>query len=83
MIPSVLATVKMFAPLNQKALTLDDLIELNVELIAYKAAWHAVFKEQKLDVLITPASENTALKHDAYGNCPYTSIWNLLDVSWL
>jgi amidase len=81
MIPSVLATIKMFAHLNQKALTLDDLIELNVELMAYKAAWHAVFKENKIDVVMAPASETTALEHDGYGNCPYTSIWNLLDVS--
>lgn len=63
--------------------TMDDLFDINVASSAYKAAWHDVWVKNKLDVVLCPGAETTAVPHDTYGEPPYTILWNLLEVSWL
>jgi amidase len=44
-------------------------------------AWRQTWVDQKLDVILAPGAQNTAVAHDTYGWPPYTVIWNVLDVS--
>lgn len=43
-------------------------------------AWRELYVREKLDVVLCPGAQNTAVPHDTYGWPPYTVIWNLLDV---
>ena len=45
-------------------------------------AWHQVWVQEKLDVLLAPGAQNTAVPHDTYAWPPYTVMWNLLDVCY-
>ncbi|KXG53696.1 Amidase [Penicillium griseofulvum] len=42
-------------------------------------AWRQTWVDQKLDVILAPGAQNTAVAHDTYGWPPYTVIWNVLD----
>lgn len=42
-------------------------------------AWRQVWVEKKLDVLLAPGAQNTAVPHDTFGWPPYTVMWNLVD----
>ncbi|KAJ5579858.1 general amidase-B [Penicillium hispanicum] len=42
-------------------------------------AWRQAWVAQKLDVILAPGAQNTAVAHDTYGWPPYTAMWNLLD----
>ncbi|KAJ5659364.1 hypothetical protein N7507_005815 [Penicillium longicatenatum] len=42
-------------------------------------AWRQVWVDQKLDVVLAPGAQNTAVAHDTYGWPPYTVMWNVLD----
>lgn len=46
---------------------------------AYSEAWRKHWVEHKIDVLLCPPAQNTAVPHDTYGWPPYTQIWNVLD----
>lgn len=48
---------------------------------AYGAAWHAVWREHGLDVVLAPGAAHTAVPYDTYGMPVYTCMWNLIDVS--
>ncbi|OQE87188.1 hypothetical protein PENNAL_c0020G11870 [Penicillium nalgiovense] len=41
--------------------------------------WRQTWVDQKLDVILAPGAQNTAVGHDTYGWPPYTVIWNVLD----
>ncbi|CAG8909426.1 unnamed protein product [Penicillium egyptiacum] len=41
--------------------------------------WRRTWVDQKLDVILAPGAQNTAVGHDTYGWPPYTVIWNMLD----
>ncbi|CAL5873664.1 uncharacterized protein PFLUO_LOCUS7946 [Penicillium psychrofluorescens] len=41
--------------------------------------WRRVWIEQKLDVILAPGAQNTAVAYDTFGWPPYTVLWNLLD----
>ena len=51
---------------------------------AYKARWHAWWKEEKLDVMLTPSNATPALPHgamrDAVSSCGYTFLFNLVSL---
>ena len=66
---------------HQDSYTLEDLFKLNVERSNYYDEWKDVFVRNKLDVILGPGAETTAVPHDTYGIPPYTVLWNLLDVS--
>jgi amidase len=44
-------------------------------------AWRQTWVDEKLDVILAPGAQNTAVGYDTYGWPPYTVMWNLLDVS--
>ncbi|KAH8194131.1 hypothetical protein TruAng_011702 [Truncatella angustata] len=45
----------------------------------FAIAWQEKWRDNNLDVVVSPGSNTTAVPHDTYG-CPvYTMIWNLLD----
>lgn len=80
MIPSVKKTLYI-VDAKPRGYTLEELYDLNVARASYTERWNEVFVNNKLDVLLAPGAENTAVPHDTYGNAPYTGVWNLLNVS--
>lgn len=54
---------------------------LNVKRNIIMDEWRSLWKEQKLDVVIGPSAQHTAVPHDTYGLPPYTLFLNVLDVS--
>jgi amidase len=78
-VPSILAT--KFE--HQDSYTLEDVFKLNVERQQLYEDWANLFKEHKLNVMLGPGAETTAVPHDTYGVPPYTVLWNILDVSAL
>ncbi|KAJ5308928.1 hypothetical protein PENANT_c013G06980 [Penicillium antarcticum] len=42
-------------------------------------AWRQIWVDLKLDVILAPGAQNTAVGFDTYGWPPYTVLWNLLD----
>lgn len=79
-IPSVANILRALAPTAPA--TLEGLFDTNIKKEEYIRGWHEVFINEKIDVIIGPGSETTALPHDTYGNAPYTIIWNVLNVSF-
>ncbi|KAH8803652.1 amidase [Xylogone sp. PMI_703] len=62
-----------------KGYTLEELYDLNVARASYNERWNNVFVHNKLDVVLCPGAETTAVPHDTYGNAPYTGLWNVLN----
>ncbi|CAK7199704.1 hypothetical protein SEUCBS139899_002387 [Sporothrix eucalyptigena] len=88
MITTVAASMSMTMPdgspafgseAKQQQPGIADLAALNVERAMFQNAWRTVFREQKLDVVLSPGAQHTAPKHDTYGLPAYTVLWNLLD----
>ncbi|RDW71681.1 hypothetical protein BP5796_07715 [Coleophoma crateriformis] len=77
MVTSVAGLVSMYTIAQPH--TLEGLYDLNVQRAAKSAKWQKIWVENKLDVVLCPPAETTAVVHDTYGNCPYTMLWNLLD----
>ncbi|EMC92431.1 hypothetical protein BAUCODRAFT_288739 [Baudoinia panamericana UAMH 10762] len=59
--------------------TLDDAYRFHVERQAFCAKFRELFVEQKLDAIILPAYQATAVAHDKYGVPMYTVLANMLD----
>lgn len=79
-IPSLLQTMSIMKR-KEAEYTLDDLWEINVACGEYKAAWHKVWVQNDLDVVLCAGAQTTAVPHDTYGLPHYTTVWNLLEVS--
>lgn len=54
---------------------------LNTRRFMIQDSWRRTWYSDKLDVVIGPGAQNTAVKHRKYGWPPYTMFLNLLDVS--
>jgi amidase len=61
--------------------TVLELGALNRQRDAIIDEWRKVWVKNKLDVLLAPPSQNTAVEHDTYNVVPYTKMWNLTNVS--
>lgn len=48
---------------------------------AYCDKWRKAWVEYKVDVMLAPSAQNTAVPYDTYGWPPYTLFLNVLDVS--
>ncbi len=82
MINSVAAVVSEYADKGGNSeCSILDVATMNVERWKYQESWREIYLRYNLDVVITPAAQHTAVKHDTYGLPAYTSMWNLLDVS--
>lgn len=81
--PIIPSLARTFDTVNRRpnGFTVSEVFDFNVARGQYKAAWNKVFVENKLDVILCPAAQATALPHDNFGKPPYTAIWNLLEVS--
>lgn len=53
---------------------LDDIFRLNSQRDAFEENWRKVFVQHKLDVIVAPAAETTAVPHDTYGVPPYSKV---------
>ncbi|KAJ0340594.1 hypothetical protein COL154_006331 [Colletotrichum chrysophilum] len=57
---------------------LDDLDAARAK---FAETWHRTWFDHKLDAIVAPGADKTAVPHDTYGLMPYTVVFNLLDVS--
>ncbi|KAF2169058.1 hypothetical protein M409DRAFT_21067 [Zasmidium cellare ATCC 36951] len=78
--PLIPSLVKQGPTLTKKedGYSMDDLFEINVDAGEYKASWNSLWAQNKLDVILCPGAETTAVPHDTFGIPPYTLVWNLL-----
>lgn len=53
---------------------------LNLKRHQVKEAWRKIWIDNKLDVVLGPGAQNTAVRHDTYGWAPYTCLLNVLEV---
>ncbi|KAK7950876.1 uncharacterized protein PG986_006604 [Apiospora aurea] len=61
--------------------TVDEIFAFGAACLQYKAGWNMVFTQHRLDVLICPGAEKTAVPHDTWGTPPYTVPWSLTELS--
>ena len=66
--------------------TLEKVFGHNAKRWGFRYQWHKIFMDNKLDVLLAPGAQHTAVRHDTFaGNeeasVPYTVAWNLVPVS--
>lgn len=81
-IPSVKETMDLVDKRPQ-GYKVEDVFDLNISRDRYIERWNRIWVGNNLDVIIGPGSQTTAVPHDTYGTSPYTTLWNLLDVSTL
>lgn len=60
---------------------LHEFAALSLKRQEYVEDWRKLWSANKLDAIIAPAAQNTAVPHDNFGWPPYTCVFNLLDVS--
>lgn len=60
---------------------IDRLSNANIRRSAAIENWRKIWNLNKLDAVVGPAAQNTAVEHDMYGLPPYTVFLNVLDVS--
>ncbi|KNG50477.1 general amidase-b [Stemphylium lycopersici] len=87
-VPSVKQAGEAFAAISTPFLDdcanltgISRLLALNIKREAIAEEWREMWKEQKLDAVIGPAAQHTAVPHDTFGLPPYTLLLNLLDAS--
>jgi amidase len=68
-------------PVEQGREPFDTILALHGARARVQDAWRQTWVDQKLDVVLAPGAQNTAVGYDTYGWPPYTVLWNLLDVS--
>ncbi|EXJ88869.1 hypothetical protein A1O3_01933 [Capronia epimyces CBS 606.96] len=59
--------------------SLHKLAALTVKRQEVAEDWRKIWVDNKLDAVISPAAQNTAVAHDTYSWVPYTVLENLLD----
>ncbi|KAF2491400.1 amidase [Lophium mytilinum] len=59
--------------------SLDNLFDMNVERAKIRKAFHDIVVEKKLDAILMPGYQATAVPHDTFGVPVYTVLPNLLD----
>lgn len=70
-------------PVDQELETFQKIQRLHEARTRVSDAWRQTWVDQKLDVVLAPGAQNTAVAYDTYGWPPYTLMWNLLDVGLL
>lgn len=83
--PVVKSVADMYTPPagGRPTRTLDNFLDMTASRSRIQETWHKIFLQNELDVLIAPGSQKTAVPHDTFKYPPYTTYWNLLDVSIL
>ena len=62
--------------------SLDALWDMNVQRAGVLKKYQSLMVEEDLDAILMPGYQAVAPKHDTYGLPIYTTLVNLLDVSW-
>jgi amidase len=87
LVPSVVQAMEAFGAF--KCDFLDDcegltgiprLAALNVKRESIANGWRRIWREERLDAVIGPPAQSTAVAHDTFGLPPYTLLLNVLDV---
>lgn len=88
-IPSVVYTHGMARDLdNQFATSLEQLDRLSQLALLRKQRsqiredWREAWTNNKLDLVLSPSAQSTAVEHDRFGLPPYTTLTNVLDVGF-
>lgn len=79
-----LASTKLpheYMPYEYAPLTLEGLYDLTEQRNWYKDRLRELIVENRIDAIIMPGYQGTAVPHDQYGWTPYTILWNVVDVS--
>ncbi|KAF2736857.1 amidase signature enzyme [Polyplosphaeria fusca] len=76
-VPSIGTT--MFEELKGWAPSLDELWDMNVARAQIVKAYKDLCVEWKLDAILMPGYQSTAVPHDTYGVVPYTHLQNLIN----
>ncbi|KAH6711545.1 general amidase GmdB [Leptodontidium sp. MPI-SDFR-AT-0119] len=79
LVPSVINMNCLGTAGDWTELSLAGLAAMNRQRGEMIEAWRKVWVDKKLDVLLGPGCQSTAVKHDAYSYIPYTTQWNLMD----
>ncbi|KAJ4328771.1 hypothetical protein N0V84_000776 [Fusarium piperis] len=58
---------------------LEKLAAVNIKRAEAVDRWQRVWQSHRLDAVIGPAAQNTAVQHDLYGLVPYTCFLNVLN----
>ncbi|CAI7563983.1 unnamed protein product [Penicillium pancosmium] len=66
-------------PVDMELDTFEKIQKLHEARSRISDAWRQTWVEQKLDVIIAPGAQNTAVAYDTFGWPPYSLIWNVLD----
>ncbi|KAK7626428.1 fatty-acid amide hydrolase [Phyllosticta citricarpa] len=77
-VPSV-KTARNLMGGDKPGMTIEQLASVNVTRYMFVEAWHNTWLKKGLDVILAPAAQHTAVRHDQYILVPYTVIWNLLN----
>lgn len=68
-------------PVDEKLDVFNKIQQLHVAKHRLSDLWRQTWVENKLDVILAPGAQSTAVAHDTFGWPPYTMMWNVLDVS--
>ncbi|KAJ5964321.1 uncharacterized protein N7479_004197 [Penicillium vulpinum] len=67
-------------PIAQQGLgPFESILALHEARLRIHEAWRQTWVDQKLDVVLAPGAQSTAVAHDMYGWPSYTVLWNVLD----
>jgi amidase len=69
------------SPVSTDSSDFELINELQIARDRYSDAWRKTWVAHKLDVMIGPPAQNTAVPYDTFGWPPYTLFLNLIDVS--
>ncbi|CAG5176048.1 uncharacterized protein ALTATR162_LOCUS8285 [Alternaria atra] len=86
LVPSVIQAMQTFGSFKCDFLAdceglqgIPRVAALNVKRESIADEWRKVWRDERLDAVIGPAAQNTAVAHDTYGLPPYTLLLNVLD----
>ncbi|KAL1793520.1 hypothetical protein ACET3X_008502 [Alternaria dauci] len=86
LVPSVIQAMQAFGAFRCDFLNdceglqgIPRVAALNVKRQSIADEWRKVWREERLDAVIGPAAQSTAVAHDTYGLPPYTLLLNVLD----
>ncbi|CAN9201860.1 unnamed protein product [Alternaria alternata] len=86
LVPSVIQAMQAFGAFKCDFLAdceglqgIPRLAALNVKRQSIADEWRKVWRDERLDAVIGPSAQNTAVAHDTYGLPPYTLLLNVLD----
>ncbi|OJJ50111.1 hypothetical protein ASPZODRAFT_89951 [Penicilliopsis zonata CBS 506.65] len=84
--PTIASVAQRSSPVFTGPLPVDMALEpfekmhlLHTAREAYAEYWRKTWVEHRLDIILGPGAQNTAVPHDTYGWPPYTLAWNLLN----